>query len=419
MFLDGVTYAAISSMLADGIGSYDAPFYSLYLGEVFYDQLPGGFIVASWFFDILGQHYWVERLYCLVMLCVTIYGLRKVSLSLFDQEVSVRWIVLLYVTIHITFWSYREHVLEVGMTTACVWAVYLGIRAVQDRTIWAAIGCGLVTLLAILSKGPTGAYPLAVPLLYYITVDRLHGHGWVVIIPTLTLGLLAAALYQVDSIKTFADNYLAIQLLPSLAGDCEVTTTHRAGILLDLVSEVAVPLAIALVVYMASTRLRRSMAIPTTDWRRIAFLVLVAASASLPLMLTLKQRRFYLLPSLPFYAMAIAYWSSPYIKVLATALSQRSRRIAGGIGLALTLTAVTLMGLHAGGYARDQDLISDVVSIGTSSGQQALISADAEVCRDWATHAYFARYARLSLRCDTVLEHHIVKEGERLVLLGD
>src|SRR6185295_8024069 len=65
MFLDGVTYAAIARNLAEGRGRFWEPFYTATIYPAFHEHPPLAFWLQSLWFRVLGDHWYVERLYCL------------------------------------------------------------------------------------------------------------------------------------------------------------------------------------------------------------------------------------------------------------------------------------------------------------------------------------------------------------------
>jgi len=71
MFVDGLTYAAISRNLAQGIGTFWAPSYTTTLYPQFFDHPPLGFGLQVVAFAIFGDHLLVERAYSLAMGGVT------------------------------------------------------------------------------------------------------------------------------------------------------------------------------------------------------------------------------------------------------------------------------------------------------------------------------------------------------------
>jgi hypothetical protein len=416
MFLDGITYAAVSSMLADGIGSYDAPFYTTYLGPIFYEHLPLGLIIESWFFDVLGQHFWVERLYCLIVLGISLLGMRKLWHYLTGGGISSAWLCFLYITIPLVFWSYREHTLEVSMTAFCIWAVYGGIKAIDKTSVGWAVVCAALTMTAVWCKGPTGAFTVTAPLLYAICTRIDFKRFSIGTVPIIGFALMSIILLQVEVTRNIFTQYLEAQLLPSLAGEREITATNRLELLLDLALEIVVPLALAIIVWGISRRFSNAVQLTGLDRRKIGFLLLVGISASVPLIISLKQRRFYLLPSLPFYTMAIAYWSMPYLVATKSHITQKWRTALGLTGLAIILVSSIIMVANAGGYARNQAIIEDIIAIDLHVEDEQVISADQALCDDWAIHAYFARYARVSLQCDSVTTTHAALVDGRIIL---
>lgn len=398
MFLDGVTYAGIASMLSDGIGTYAQPFYTHYLGASFYEHLPLGFMIQSWCFDLFGQHYWVERLSCLILFGLTIPGLTFIWRDLGLDKRGANWPVLLFVSIPIVFWSYRENTLEVPMTFWAVWAIALSIRAAQSYRAAPAVAAGLLTLAAVSSKGPTGAFPLAAISLYFMTIGKFEKRSLgVALVPVVTFVVVGSFLYQVDSIQIYVHKYLEQQLLPSLRGEREITSDHRYDILLDLLSEVAVPLGLAMLIYAVNRRTDRLRQI---DKRKALFLLLIGLSAALPLMISLKQRRFYLLPALPYFALSIAAISYPYVHALVANLPSWSRRLSAILGLLLIVGSTIWMRLQAGSTMRDHELIHDCIALRDQVSEGDLISADHALCNQWIVHAYLARYTRVSLTRD-------------------
>lgn len=75
MFLDGITYSAISKNLASGIGSCFAPHYTKVLYPVFYEHPPLVFIIQSYFFSIFGNGFYTENIFSLCIILISVSGI--------------------------------------------------------------------------------------------------------------------------------------------------------------------------------------------------------------------------------------------------------------------------------------------------------------------------------------------------------
>ena len=115
MFLDGVTYAAISKNLANGIGTLWQPQYTATFNQEFYGLPPVFFIIQSLFFKLLGNHFMVERLFSFGMLLLSGYALvllwRTVTKPINLHQYA--WLpLILWITIPQVAWTYTNNMLE-------------------------------------------------------------------------------------------------------------------------------------------------------------------------------------------------------------------------------------------------------------------------------------------------------------------
>lgn len=67
--MDGNIYASLSRNLAFGIGNFWDPSLSEYFGKEFHDHPPLAFGIQALFFKLIGDYFWVEKLYS-----IFIYG---------------------------------------------------------------------------------------------------------------------------------------------------------------------------------------------------------------------------------------------------------------------------------------------------------------------------------------------------------
>ncbi|MFN8357394.1 MAG: hypothetical protein U0Y10_23255 [Spirosomataceae bacterium] len=78
MFADGLCYSSISRNLAEGKGSIWAPYFSSSFwlpynaGTVYYENMPMLFWLQAPFFWLLGEAWWVEKLFCAILVLGTL-----------------------------------------------------------------------------------------------------------------------------------------------------------------------------------------------------------------------------------------------------------------------------------------------------------------------------------------------------------
>src|SRR5439155_19118642 len=116
MFLDGVTYASIARNLAEGRGHFWEPFYTATIYPAFHEHPPLAFWLQSIWFRALGDHWFVERAYCLSA-AVLIAALIAVTWRAVERDGN-RWLpIAFWMLPPVVSWSIVGNLLE---TTVCV-----------------------------------------------------------------------------------------------------------------------------------------------------------------------------------------------------------------------------------------------------------------------------------------------------------
>ncbi len=303
MALDGVVYASIAKQIAAGVGSFWQPPQFHHPELAFHEHPPLGLWLQGSFFTVFGDAFWVERLWCvLLMLTIVALILAFWRVTHPDKFVHGSWLaVFVFLALPITNRVLRNNVLELPLTVATLSAV---ICAWLSRRHWAyAVLTGLLCAGAFLVKGPVGLFALIAPLIVHTTLDSAWWRGvshsalaTVVCCAVLGLSLLA------DEAAGAMAKYWQQQVWASIQG-LRYESHGRGYLLAQLIEQ----LAIIVVLAAMAGYWRRSFA-----WRReCTALVLVGLAASLPLLISPRQFRHYLFPSLPYFALAAAYWVSP------------------------------------------------------------------------------------------------------------
>ncbi len=413
MFLDGVTYAAISRNLAHGLGTFWAPHYTDILYPQFFEHPPLAFGIQSLFFRVFGDGLATERIYTLFTALVSLYLLARVWILFSDtpQRKALWWLpVLLWIATPVVFWSYRNNMLENTLTIFVLGATWFTGKAMLKKQFWWLLPAGTCILAAFLTKGPVGLFPLMMPALWWI-VGGKKGIGRA-LLETLILILVPVALFGMLSLlmpeaSHSIGNYISQQLLPSLANEREISGDGRFGILLDLISVTGTPLLIILIIAAISKKDEDAggSRIMRLGW----FFILAGLTASLPLILTLKQHDYYLVPSIPFIAIGMSLLvpfgemrRNPALLTETPLL----RWLAAGVVVFFLILSV-ILNLKP---VRDHTLLADVRKITSTVPAGSHISVPDTLCSDWRLIAYLSREANISLDPRTPESFYLTKK---------
>ena len=126
------------------------------------------------------------------------------------------------------------------------------------------------------------------------------------------------------------------------------------------------------------------------------FFLLVALSASLPIMVSYEQRGFYLNTSMPYFAMAMAVAFAP----LTGAFEGVNHKFVNGFKIILLIAFVAGIGLtvaKAGRAKRDADRLAAIEAIKKIAPKGSVIYCNDVLWMDWSLHNYLQRFGEISL----------------------
>jgi hypothetical protein len=417
MFLDGVTYAAIARNLAAGRGRFWEPFYTATIYPAFHEHPPLAFWLQSLWFRVLGDRWYVERLYCLAaaiviatMIAVTWRAMYAgVSDGITEHRDSAavasgfsrtmrrdqEWLpIALWMAAPVVSWSIVGNLLE---TTVCVFVTAaVAVIARASRGAAAALTAGVISGLcvtaAVLSKGPVGFFPLMAPVFVSLLPDRRRASLWAAAGQWTTVGLCGAVLWSMPSARESIATYYHVQIVSALAGAREVSGSPFT-IVIELLQGVWLPMAVAIGLIAIAAR---ACILPSPRDRQIAIVfTLIGLSGTLPMLISPKQTGHYLMPAVPFYAVGLAAAAAETMTLVAGRLSSR-----GIAGLRILTVSIALAGLGAiwiPAVARDPALVADLDRVAPHAPMRATIGICPAANGDWLLHAWMQRRFQISL----------------------
>lgn len=408
MFFDGVIYATVARNEAIGKGSFWLPYYGH--GSNFWEHPPLMFGIQSWLFRIFGDEYFVEKIYCFIVWAVTVYFISR--LWKLDRPEGERkymfWLPLLMWGITSTIlWAYPNNILECTMGLFDIAAILCLYRAMDNRRhadVY-VIFAGAFVVLAALVKGPVGLFPMALPAIHWL-VYRKQSIGYAIdksVFLFLTVTFLILALFSFETSRYVLSNYLDDQLFNSLAGKREQVESSlgRFELIVFLFTELLPAIIFTIVLVAVGLLLKIKPGKEFSRERRDAiFFLLVGVSGSLPIMVSIKQRSFYLVPSIPFFVIGLALLAYPFVSgmVKKYTLSPAKTRYLNIALLIACVASIPYLFSKVNTIGREKELINDIKLIDNVLPAADTIGICSEMNFDFPFLAYAARYSKVEVK---------------------
>lgn len=407
MFFDGVTYASIARNLAEGFGSFWQPYYTDIVYPVFYEHPPLGLFLQSLAFRIAGDSLRVEAIYGFIASLIVLFTIMMIWRfeKKSNENLTGGWApVLMCVFIPMTSYLFSNNFLEgtstVFTTLAALFVIgsLLSIKRVIFVTM--SILSGIMIFCAVLVKGPVGLFPLAIPFIWYITRDHKNISRPIFTTLLMLLGILGISSILVllnDDFLISMKRYFSRQVIASLSGNREKGSDHF-GILIVTFREVIVPFLVGIVVWTIFRLKNHSLSIKIG--KISMFYLLIALSGSLPVAISPKQLMWYVYPSFPFFALAIASMFNAPFKYIQDIMANtfKSRLILFSIGSLIFIGSVFWMFAENGMVRKDKEFHKDFsLQVPHIPARQIISVYPPNLKSNWALVANMQRSFRASL----------------------
>lgn len=329
---DGTTYAAIARNMAVGVGSYWVPFYtpakSFWTGrevfDTFYAHPPMMYGLESLLFRWLGDWWFIENLYGLLVLLASVALVVNLWRVLGGQK-TFDWLpVGLLLTFPNFRWAISHNAMEPTVAVFALLSVLQACKTIhQQKNLGYLLLAGLAIVGATLTKGPVGLYPLATPLCYYLSMRQSSIFQVITFISVLLFVALACLglLWVYVPAHDFLSQYFNWQISNSLLNRRGESNTDTmligrfyivAGVFFNLLYVIGGMLLmwIVLKIKKVSTKITCTPA--------MNFVGLMSLAGSLPIMISPKQEFYYLVSVLPFMALWAAFVGVQWVDAFCT-----------------------------------------------------------------------------------------------------
>ncbi len=433
----GMDNAVVAQRMSEGFEDFWLPSLSAPGNPDRSNYMPLGYWIESVWYRIFGSSsFMAEKIYS-VLTYFIIAALMIWIWTLLGQSRRVGWLPLMcWITIPIVSWSATNNLLESTMTMFVLLSVVFLLKAGRasfisqtrlalgkktgpyrlSRTAWVVLAA-LMMELAFLVKGFAGLFPIFFPFLYWIIVRRerilfpVFSTGVILVIWMVTI--FVAILVSPD-IYHHLYNYLHHQLI---GGVLHVqTVTSHFYILYVLLLQGFIPLLLTAIIciirlksrpfyrYLFFWRHTKKLTAEQIERSRLGwFFLAVGVSGILPIMLGLKQQDFYIVPTLPFFAIAMACLLYNLIEDWLERINKTAKRVLAAMAVILFGSGLLLNINSLNKINSNQVLLNDMRQILPYLSHGEVISVTDEVMSADEVAEYFYRYK--SVTFDTIDSH--------------
>lgn len=411
MFLDGLLYAVISKNLANGIGDFWHLHLTKTLSPIFFEHPPLAFGLQSLFFKILGDSIFVEKLYSFLTYVVTGIIIVKIWKKLIvNNSNQTAWLpLLLWITIPLVFWAIPNNMLENTMMIFTSLSVLFILKSFENRRFLYLFLAGLSLFGAFLCKGFVGLFTFSFIFWIFIIKRNINFKRFFIDTSVLFFSALLPLIVLYFAVPESIDNILAYinkQVVGSVQNVQTVET--RFFILIRLFLEL-IPMFLLIILPVAFT-FKVKFSNSNIKWFWV--FLLLGLSGVIPIMISMKQRGFYILATFPLFSIAFALLIVERVDYLMKKINTKGVKfkIYKYASILIFAIGVSLVLYNSNKIGRDKDKIEDVHSVGDIVSKNTIIAIEPKIRTDWSLHGYFARYYSISL-------NHNVSANEKYLLV--
>lgn len=411
MFLDGLIYSTVSKNLSNGAGTFWNLHFTETLMSDFHEHPPLAFGLQSIFYTFFGESRFVDKAYSIFTVLIAAIVIVKIWQALGYKH---GWLpLLLWLITPTVFWTSYNNLLENTLSIFTLLSVLFYLLGYSNRKYLFIVLSGFMLTLGFLTKGFVAFFPWTFPFLLWVFLKR-NSFGKMILDSTsviiFSLLPLVILVLMFPVVKESLFKYIDNQVIGSIKS--AVTVNSRIDIVKRLCSEVIFPAALG-ILFILWGRIRTSatLFIKENSLKSLVFISL-GLTGVLPIMISMKQSGFYILPAYPFFAIGISVLVYPLLDSLITRMNYNSKGfiVFKWISYGLFIAGLILSVYFSDHYSRDKNRIIDLNQVITCVPRGCIINIRPEMYTDWALHAYLARFKDISLDKD-------IKSGRDYLLI--
>lgn len=400
MFLDGLLYADISRNMADGLGSFWQPHLSHNLFNEFYEHPPLALGLQSLGFRLFGNSIFVERFYSLITFIVVGYLMVLIWEKLTSEKKN-GWIpLLLWIIVNSVTWSAANNMLENTMSIFICLSVLFYLKSFnENRFLWIILS-GISLSLGLLTKGFFCLYIWGMPLFIWLFKREKSFLQMIIdtiILVSCTIIPVAMLYFIVPEAQNNMSRYFNKQVLGSIKNIKTVDT--RFAIIREFFKNIIISLVIGITIIGVAIKKNVQKCLLKQNLKESLMFLAIVFSGILPIMISMKQRGFYILTVYPLFAIGLAYYLYPIVKPAIDKIEINNKifKIFKGITIGTIFISLGLSIGQINRVGRDKEMIYDSKAVIAIVGENNTINICSNMHSTWGLHGYFSRYGNVSL----------------------
>lgn len=403
MFLDGVVYANFSKNFALGDGSFLHPFYSKTYLINFISHPPMFFFLEGLFFKIFGTGFLVERFYSVLNVFIT--GL--ITIKLYKKlGFNNAFLPLFFlISIPLITWSAVNNIIENTLMIFTTLSVLFYVYSFERKRFLFLLLSGLSISIGFSLKGFVAFFPFSFPLIYWVVLRKNNFKSMAIdtiLIIAFSIIPILISFLSFSGLKEYFISYFNTQILGSISSI--KTVDSRFYILGKFLSEILPSIIICgLYGLIIKLKTKRYLFVSNYNSKKSLMIFLFSLTAVLPIMISMKQSGFYLLPSFPFLAISFSALIDDNVGDLISKLDIKSKTYCWikYISISLFVLSIIFSVSFYGKDNRDKKLLSDMDIIANYLPPKSTVSVSKEMETEYSLFAYYARFYNVSLDPNT------------------
>ena len=400
MFPDGVIYSDVSRNLAEGNGTFWKMVFSNTLFTNFKEHPPLALYLTSLGFRLFGDSIFVERFYSLLTALITVFLIVALSKALKNNKPENVSILSLFVWLSFPLvkWTYANNMLENTMTFFILISSLFVLKSLKQNRLLFLFLSGISLFAAFLSKGFPALF-IWVMIFFYRLIYKSISFKRMLVDTFLLVSFTILPVILMFIISEEAKDSLFQYFNKQVVGSLEnvKTVNSRFFIVGSMLKEMIIPVIFIVVLTIIAKVKKLRIKFNNTYLKNSLFFFLIALSGILPMMISLKQRNFYIVPALPFLAISGGYFLKNLINLFPGFISFFNKKFFLPLSFGLLVVSIMMIFIFAGKAGRDKELLHDVYNIVNVVPENENILICKTSYSNWSLHAYMQRYGKLSI----------------------
>ncbi|MFA6806773.1 MAG: glycosyltransferase family 39 protein [Bacteroidales bacterium] len=399
MFVDGIVYANFSKNYAIGEASFLHPFFSETYLLNFNSHPPMFFFLQGQAFKIFGTSFLVERFYSII--CIVITGI--ITMKIYKKlDLKTRFLPLFFlISIPLITWSATNNIIENTLIIFTTLSALFYLSSLNNKRFIFVILAGISLAIGFTIKGFVAFFPLSLPFIYWLVIRKTKFKRMffdTIIIIIFSVSPILISMYSSTEVMDYFTNYFNKQIIGGLQNT--VTTDYRFYIVVRFLRELIIPIII-IILFDFILRWKRKTSIFNNkeNNRKALMMFLFSLTGVLPILVSMKQSGFYLLPAFPFAAIAFSALIDENINNSISKINQKSKgfSILKYISIFILIISISFPFLFFGEDSRDKKMLSDMDIIASYIPQKSIVNVPSQMSKEYSLFAYYARFHNISI----------------------